>query len=621
MHEEDNKPLIVQSDKTLLLEVDHPFFEEARTLISQFAELEKSPEYLHTYRITPLSLWNAAASKMKTEQIIDSLYKYSKYPVPQVVNAEVTKQMSRYGKLKLERDTNGDLILISKDANYIKEIVRNKKIQPYIERQKDDMCVYVRNEYRGHVKQALIKIGYPVEDLAGYDAGNEYSFTLKEKTEKGREFEIRDYQRSAIDIFYQGGSVDGGSGVVVLPCGAGKTIVGIGAMHAVGAQTLILVTNTLSIRQWKNEILDKTEVPESDIGEYSGDKKEIKPITIATYNILTHRRKKGGEFTHFHLFSSNNWGFIIYDEVHLLPAPVFRMTSELQAKRRLGLTATLVREDGLEEDVFSLIGPKKYDVPWKELEKKSWIAEAQCVEIRVPMRGLMRGLYSVADDREKFRLSSENPEKLRAIGVLLNQHQDDQVLVIGQYLNQLRKVSLRYNIPLITGKTPLSERSELYEAFRTKKIPALVVSKVANFSIDLPDANIAIQISGTFGSRQEEAQRLGRVLRPKEGESNAAIFYSLISNESSEERFSHNRQLFLTEQGYEYFIYSYEEFRDKYGSFIEVIQRRKQDPDSNKNYGDDLRVKGEFATRFVENMKKNSEKESGGKRKKELLLT
>ncbi len=575
MEDLDQKPLIVQSDKTLLLEVDHPAFEEARTIISRFAELEKSPEYLHTYRITPLSLWNAAASRLSAEAIIDALYKYSKYPVPQVVNAEITTQLSRYGKLKLLRDDSGDLVLHSTDANYVKEISRNKKVQPYLHGPKDANTVYINPDFRGHVKQALIKIGFPVEDIAGYDKGNEHKFDLLPKTKTGRDFIIRDYQKASIDAFYAGGSVEGGSGVVVLPCGAGKTIVGIGAMHAVGAQTLILVTNTLSIRQWKNEILDKTTITEDDIGEYSGDKKEIKPITIATYNILTHRKKKGGEFTHFHLFSSNNWGFIVYDEVHLLPAPVFRMTSELQAKRRLGLTATLVREDGLEEDVFSLIGPKKYEVAWKELEKKSWIAEAKCVEVRVPMRSLMRGMYSVADDREKFRLSSENPEKTRAIGVLLNRHKNDQVLIIGQYIDQLVKIARQFQIPLITGKTPLSERTVLYQSFRTREIRALVVSKVANFSIDLPDANVAIQISGTFGSRQEEAQRLGRILRPKK-DGNLAMFYSLISSESSEERFSHNRQLFLTEQGYEYYIYSYEQFKEEYGTYIDILRERKK---------------------------------------------
>ncbi|MDH5721247.1 MAG: DEAD/DEAH box helicase [Spirochaetia bacterium] len=571
----DSKPLIVQSDKTLLLEVDHPLFEEARDSIAHFAELEKSPEYLHTYRITPLSLWNAAASKFKSEKIIDILYKYSKYPVPQIVNSMIATQISRYGKLKLERDENKSLVLTSKEENYIKEISRNKKVQPFIEGPKNSKTLYVKEDFRGHIKQALIKLGFPVEDLAGYDAGNAYKFNLKKSTPDGMPFHIRDYQLDAIKAFYASGSLEGGSGVVVLPCGAGKTIVGLGAMHEVGTQTLILVTNTLSIRQWKNEILNKSDIPKEDVGEYSGDKKEIKPITIATYNIITHRKNKGGEFTHFHIFSSNNWGLIVYDEVHLLPAPVFRMTSELQAKRRLGLTATLVREDGLEEDVFSLIGPKKIDIPWKELEKKSWIAEAECVEIRTPMRSLMRGMYSVADDREKFRLSSENPEKLRVIGTLLKRHTKDQILVIGQYLDQLRKIAKKFNLPLITGKTTLPEREELYNKFRNQEISVLVVSKVANFSIDLPDANIAIQVSGTFGSRQEEAQRLGRVLRPK-GDNNKAIFYSVITNESAEERFSHNRQLFLTEQGYEYFIFSYELFRERFGSYITHLRHEKE---------------------------------------------
>lgn len=433
-------------------------------------------------------------------------------------------------------------------------------MQPYIESTIADK-IYIKKEFRGHIKQALIKIGFPVEDLAGYDEGNKYGFNLKPTTKSGRKFGMRDYQRASVEVFHAGGGNEGGSGVVVLPCGAGKTIVGIGVMQIVGAETLILVTNTLSIRQWKNEILDKTDIPESDIGEYSGEVKEIKPITIATYNILTHRKKKGGDFTHFHLFSANNWGLIVYDEVHLLPAPVFRMTSELQAKRRLGLTATLVREDGLEEDVFSLIGPKKYDVPWKELESKSWIAEAKCREIRVSMDDDLRMRYSIADDREKFRLASENPEKMKAIDLIMKKHSESHLLVIGQYINQLEEISKYFKIPLITGKTPLGERQELYDAFRSGRIKSLVVSKVANFSIDLPDANIAIQVSGTFGSRQEEAQRLGRILRPK-GEDNTAVFYSLISRDTNEERFGQNRQLFLTEQGYEYEIYTLDQFRE-----------------------------------------------------------
>ena len=565
----DIKPLIVQSDKTLLLEVDNPVFEKVRFLVAQFAELEKSPEYLHTYRVTPLSLWNAASIHITADSIIDVLYKYSKYPVPQNVIAEVTRQIGRYGKLKLIRDKQNYLVLTSTDTNYIKEVLRNRRIQEFIIEGKDKNSIYVKNEYRGHIKQALIRIGFPVEDLAGYEDGSKFDFDLRQTTLSGRKFIMRDYQLEAIESFHQGGSVKGGSGVILLPCGAGKTIVGIGAMKKVAVETLILVTNTLSIRQWRQELLDKTSITQDQIGEYSGEKKEIRPVTIATYNIITHRREKGGNFTHIKLFSYDRWGFIIYDEVHLLPAPVFRMTSELQAKRRLGLTATLVREDGLEDDVFSLIGPKKLDVPWKELEAKSWIATAKCREVRIPMRSLMRGAYSSADDREKFRYSSENPEKSRVIATLLKCHEGDQILIIGQYLNQLHKVAKKFNIPLITGKTPLIERENLYNEFRNKNIQALVVSKVANFSIDLPDANIAIQISGTFGSRQEEAQRLGRILRPKK-ESNKAIFYSLVTHDSAEEQFSHNRQLFLTEQGYEYMIYSYEHFKKDFGDYFNL---------------------------------------------------
>ncbi len=575
MSKTDEKPLIVQSDKTLFLEVDHPNFKKARILISRFAELEKSPEYLHTYRITSLSLWNAASSGMKAEKIINTLHEFSKYPVPQPVISEVTRQISRYGKLKLARDEKDELILQSDNKNYIKEISLNSKIQDFIKEIKDENTIYIKKMYRGHIKQALVRLGYPVEDIAGYDEGKEFRFELRKTTLSGKKFTIRDYQKDAIDVFYQGGSVKGGSGVVVLPCGSGKTIVGIGAMQEIGTETLLLVTNTLSIRQWKDELLDKTTVSEKDLGEYSGDKKDIRSITIATYNIITHRKRKGEDFTHFNLFSAKKWGLIIYDEVHLLPAPVFRMTSELQAKRRLGLTATLVREDKLEEDVFSLIGPKKIDVPWKELEQKKWIAEAVCKEIRVPMRSLMRWLYSVSDDREKFRLSSENPEKTRVIGTLLKYHSNSQILIIGQYLNQLEKISKKFQLNLINGKTPLVEREKLYAKFKKREISCLVVSKVANFSIDLPDANIAIQISGTFGSRQEEAQRLGRVIRPK-GKNNQAIFYSLISDESAEERFSHNRQLFLTEQGYEYVIYSYDEFKKEFGFYLqEHIQNKK----------------------------------------------
>jgi len=564
-----NKPLIVQSDRTMLLEVDNEFFEDCRAVVSRFAELEKSPEYLHTYRITPLSLWNAASSKMSSEEIVEALDNYSKYPVPKNVVAEIREQISRYGKVKLVKEEDGNLYILSDERNFLNEISQHRTVQPFIEGREGDRIV-VKKNYRGHIKQALIRIGFPVEDLAGYDDGAKYGFNFKHQMGSGKTFGMRDYQRSSIEVFHANGAREGGSGVIVLPCGAGKTIVGIGVMQIVGAQTLILVTNTLSIRQWMNEIIDKTDIPVEDIGEYSGEKKEIKPITIATYNIITHRKKKGGEFTHFNIFSVNNWGLIIYDEVHLLPAPVFRMTSELQAKRRLGLTATLVREDGLEEDVFSLIGPKKYDVPWKELEKQAWIADAKCIEIRCDMEEELRMKYSLADDREKYRLASENPEKMRVINMILDEHGRHNVLIIGQYINQLEEIAAYFSFPLITGKTPLAERERLYSGFRTGEIPCLIVSRVANFSIDLPDASIAIQVSGTFGSRQEEAQRLGRVLRPKAGD-NLAFFYSLVSRDTTEERFGQNRQLFLTEQGYEYQIYTFEQFNEMRGRVREVI--------------------------------------------------
>ena len=564
-----SKPLIVQSDRSMLLEVNNDYFDECRGIISYFAELEKSPEYLHTYRITPLSLWNAASSKMDAEEIIDTLDTFSKYPIPKNVISEIKEQISRYGKVKLIKDDDGTLFIHSNETGFLNEIAGHRNVQPFIER-RDDNRIMVKKNYRGHIKQALIKIGFPVEDLAGYDEGAKYGFNFRHNTRSGKVFNMRDYQRMSIEVFHANGSREGGSGVIVLPCGAGKTIVGMGIMQIVGSQTLILVTNTLSIRQWVSEIQDKTDIPAEDVGEYSGERKEIRSITIATYNIITHRKKRGGEFTHFNIFSANNWGLIIYDEVHLLPAPVFRMTSELQAKRRLGLTATLVREDGLEEDVFSMIGPKKHDVPWKDLEKQAWIADAKCIEVRVDMDEELRMKYSVVNDREKYRLAAENPNKIEAIEMIIDEHNRQNVLIIGQYINQLEKITEYFKFPLITGKTPLQERERLYDGFRKGDIPCLIVSKVANFSIDLPDATIAVQVSGTFGSRQEEAQRLGRVLRPKAG-SNNAFFYSLVSRDSTEERFGQNRQRFLTEQGYEYQIYTYEKFKELKGNVMDTI--------------------------------------------------
>jgi DNA excision repair protein ERCC-3 len=559
-----SKPAIVQSDNTILLEVENPQFEEARDAISPFAELEKSPEHVHTYRITPLSLWNAASSGLNVDDITRSLARFSRYAIPDTVHATINEQMSRYGLIKLVRREDGRFCLESDDKSLLAEIVHNRKIELYIEEYNTDGTVLIKPNSRGHVKQALIKAGFPVEDVAGYDEGEKLVLSLREKSMAGFPFGLRDYQVSAVNAFHRGGGPEGGSGVIVLPCGAGKTIVGIGVMGIINTATLILVTNTVALRQWRDEIIDKTNIDPSIIGEFSGEKKEIKPITIATYNILTYRKKRDAEFEHFSVFSSKNWGLIIYDEVHLLPAPVFRMTSEIQSKRRLGLTATLVREDGMETDVFSLIGPKKYDIPWKVLEKQSWIAQALCTEIRITLPENLRYTYSVAGEREKFRIASENPEKLGIIRKLLAHHSTARVLIIGQYIAQLEEIAHTFKHPLITGSTPVSEREDLYYQFKTGVIKTLIVSKVANFSIDLPDANVAIQVSGTFGSRQEEAQRLGRVLRPKQGE-NRAYFYTVITTMTAEEKFAHNRQLFLTEQGYSYVILNEKMFEENFG--------------------------------------------------------
>ncbi len=558
-----SKPLIVQSDNTLLIEVDNPEFENARDSISPFAELEKSPEHIHEYRVTPLSLWNAAASGLKSKAIIETLVKYSRYEIPDNVILTIKEQMNRYGYLKLVKK-NGNLILTSLDAMLMTEIIRNKKFEQYIEDRIDDKNIQVKASLRGHVKQELIKLGFPVEDLAGYENGDPCPMETREHTSAtSQDFEIRDYQQNAINAFYRGGGPDGGSGVVVMPCGAGKTIIGIGIMALMEMETLILVTNTVAIRQWRDELLDKTDLTEEMIGEFSGSKKEIKPVTIATYHILTYRKSKKDDFVHFELFRSKNWGLIIYDEVHLLPAPVFRLTSEIQSKRRLGLTATLIREDGMETDVFSLIGPKKYDIPWKILEKSNWIAKALCNEVRVELPDDRRMKYSISKDREKFRIASENEMKSRVLEKILSHHKGASILIIGKYLAQLHEIADRFKFSIITGNTPISEREKLYAKFKKGEILSLVVSNVANFSVDLPNANVAIQVSGTFGSRQEEAQRLGRILRPKEGE-NMAYFYTIISSNTVEEKFAHNRHLFLTEEGYDYLILNEEMFNERF---------------------------------------------------------
>ena len=546
-------PLIVQSDRTVLLEVDNPLYESARDELARFAELEKSPEHIHTYRITSLSLWNAAASGLQTEDILETLDRYTKYDVPQNIIVEIGDYVSRYGRVKLIKAPDEGLLLQADDAALITEIIYNKSVKSMLGQQIDSQTIRVLSHLRGHLKQALIKIGFPVEDLAGYVSGTALDIMPRSITQSGVPFDLRDYQREAVAVFYAGGGAQGGSGVIALPCGAGKTIVGLGAMFETKCHALILSTTTIAVRQWIDELLDKTTISREEVGEYTGDRKEIRPITVTTYQILTYRRSRSEDFIHLGLFSEMDWGLIIYDEVHLLPAPVFRMTAEIQARRRLGLTATLVREDGREDDVFSLIGPKRYDVPWKQLEAQGWIATAECTEIRVELPEFLKMPYAVASARKKFRISSENPRKFQIVSQLIEQHRGDQILVIGQYIDQLKEVAARLNAPLITGKTTNIERGKLYDQFRRGEVKLLVVSKVANFAIDLPDANVAIQISGTFGSRQEEAQRLGRILRPKDNGA-IAYFYSIVTRDSRDQEFAMNRQLFLTEQGYSYTI-------------------------------------------------------------------
>ncbi len=553
-------PVIVQGDKSVLLEANNDHYQEARDVLARFAELIKSPEYVHTYRITPLSLWNAASAGLSADEILEGLERYSKYPVPDNVRTDIAEYVSRYGRVRLiARD--GQLLLVSDDAPLIIELSRHKALAPSITRALDAHTLLMDRGRRGHIKQALVNIGYPAEDLVGYVPGEALTIRLREVTGGGQTFALRHYQQEAADVFYAGGAANAGSGVVVLPCGAGKTMVGMAVMDQMQCSTLIITPSTVAARQWIDELLDKTTLTEDQIGEYTGLTKEIRPVTITTYQTLTYRKrgtKKRGlplleEFPHFQLFNERDWGLIMYDEVHLLPAPVFRITAELQTRRRLGLTATLVREDGLEEDVFSLIGPKKYDVPWKDLERQGWIATADVAEVRIPLPPDVRMEYVLAPQRQKHRIASENPDKLRILDELLRKHPHDQVLIIGMYLDQLVEVQRRYGYPLITGKTAVRERQRLFQQFRDHEIRCLIVSKVGNFAIDLPDASVMVQISGTFGSRQEEAQRLGRILRPKEN-GYLAHFYTLVSRDTDDQDYSANRQLFLTEQGYQYTI-------------------------------------------------------------------
>jgi DNA excision repair protein ERCC-3 len=545
-------PLIVQGDKSLLLEVQNERYEAARDALARFAELEKSPEYIHTYRITPLSLWNAASSGLGAAEILAQLEEFSKYGLPANVTRDIEEYVGRYGRVRLVREGE-NLILISDDAVLMVEILNHKSTARFLKEKLDARRALVVPGRRGHLKQALLQIGYPVEDLAGYVIGDDLPIALRPATLEGKPFSLRHYQEEAAEVFHAGGSARGGSGVIVLPCGAGKTIVGMAAMAQLQTSTLILSPNTVAVRQWLSELVDKTSLTEDLIGEYSGLQKDIRPVTVSTYQILTYRKRGTEEFPHFSLFSARNWGLIIYDEVHLLPAPVFRITAEIQARRRLGLTATLVREDSMEGDVFSLIGPQKYNVPWKDLEKQGWIATAICHEIRVPLDEGARMEYAVAPQRQKYSVAAHNSRKLPVMQSILERHVGESILVVGMYLDQLDEVATLLQAPLLTGQTPVPEREKLYEQFRNGEVKILVVSKVANFSIDLPDASVAIEISGTFGSRQEEAQRLGRILRPK-SDGAMAHFYTIVTRDTVDQTFAANRQRFLTEQGYKYEI-------------------------------------------------------------------
>ncbi|WP_200948262.1 MULTISPECIES: DNA repair helicase XPB [unclassified Kitasatospora] len=534
-------PLIVQSDKTLLLEIDHPKAADCRRAIAPFAELERAPEHVHTYRVTPLGLWNARAAGHDAEQVVDALVTYSRYPVPHALLVDIADTMGRYGRLQLSKHPVHGLVLSTTDRPVLEEVLKSRKVAPLVGARLDPDTVIVHPSERGQIKQVLLKLGWPAEDYAGYVDGEAHPIELEQDG-----WTLRPYQQQAVEGFWHGGS-----GVVVLPCGAGKTLVGAAAMAEAKSTTLILVTNTVSARQWKHELVKRTSLTEDEIGEYSGTRKEIRPVTIATYQVMTTKRK--GSYAHLELFDARNWGLVVYDEVHLLPAPVFKFTADLQARRRLGLTATLVREDGREGDVFSLIGPKRFDAPWKEIEAQGYIAPADCCEVRVTLTDSERLTYATAEPEERYRYCATTATKRRVVEALVKKHEKDQTLIIGQYIDQLDELGEVLNAPVIKGETSNAQREKLFEAFRNKEISVLVVSKVANFSIDLPEATVAIQVSGTFGSRQEEAQRLGRVLRPK-ADGHSAHFYSVVARDTVDQDFAAHRQRFLAEQGYAYRI-------------------------------------------------------------------
>lgn len=574
---ESENPLIVQSDRTLLLDVHAPLAEECRAALIPFAELVRSPEHLHTYQISSLSLWNAESSGFTGEQAVEVLKKFSRYEIPQSVVVWIEETSGRFGKLRLVQGPsveNSDgikeeyLYLVSNSPYVFKQIEANAFARKFLvpcecaeefsaglsEKEKT-FCFKLLLTDRGIVKQNLLKIGWPVKDDVPLQDGFPLEINLRKSTLSGRPFEVREYQKAAANALVGNKGPGTGFGTIVLPCGAGKTIVGMEIMSLLKTNTLVVTTNITAVHQWIDELIDKTDLDASQIAEYTGENKTIKPVTVATYQILTWRPDKNGPYPHFSLFRQNNWGLVIYDEVHMIPAPVFRVAAELQAVRRVGLTATLVREDGCEGHVFSLVGPKRYDVPWKELEKAKWIAKAECIEVRLGLPENKEIEYAVAANREKHRIASENPLKNKIVQELVEKFKDDKILIIGQFLTHLEILSKLLNVPIITGKTKNSERDIIYDDFRSGKIRVLVVSKVANFAIDLPDASMAIQVSGTFGSRQEEAQRLGRILRPKERTSR---FFTLITRGTVEEDFGSNRQKFLAEQGYSYRIVRYE---------------------------------------------------------------
>jgi len=555
-------PLTIQADRTVWLETRHPAYELARDALARFADLERSAGPIHVYRITPLSVWNAAALGLTAEAILADLERFSGGHVPEGLRQEIQAWVARYGRFRLEME-NGRLWLVADDPALLAWAAGQSVVAPFLRAAPEAPGgdrVEVEPRARGHLKQALLHLGYPVEDAAGYIEGARLDLRLRPASRStGEPFRLRPYQEEAVEAFLRTGS-----GVILLPCGAGKTIVGLGVMARLRTATLIIATSTVAARQWIAEILDKTDLSPDQVGEYTGHRKQIRPVTVTTYQILTHRPRRDfaedllRQFPHFRLFSALDWGLIIYDEVHLLPAPVFRITAQLQARRRLGLTATLVREDGLEREVFALIGPKRYEAPWRELEAQGWIAAVECHEIRVPMEPEDRLRYATAEEGERYRLAATNRAKEPVVRQLLGKHREDTVLIIGQYLDQLERIARAIRAPLITGRTPVAERERLFDQLRRGEIRRLVVSRVGNFAIDLPDANVLIQVSGTFGSRQEEAQRLGRILRPKRN-GVLAHFYTLVTRDTVDQDYAARRQLFLTEQGYRYQILEAEE--------------------------------------------------------------